>query len=239
MIPMRRKIFLNSIVSISLFIAAGLFGAQIKLINIELNVNLPFTPELSKKISPEKSTERQAQPKSVIEEPSTVIYPKIMSQPSSVQIRLSELLALSTKQLDNLRKQNPQFIPQQIDIIDLLKINQQRFSQNFYYIAHIPNYDAKQTRYILSSSHDEKHLLAYFLRNTITPTLEYRFEISECNQQRCNSQKQGNSFASFTFDKLPSFQERTLISAKCDYENIYRREYENDAEMEIAFKNCN
>jgi len=225
------KRLFSIILGIILLIATGVFGAQIKIFSFEFHLHTELSPDLQKKpkFYPEEPSDSASEPTDEMPQKSTVTLSK--------ELTLSTLLTLSKTELEELQTKNIRFVSQQIDIAELLRINQQEFNQNLYYMAHISSQNAKQTRYLLSSSHDEKHLLAYYLKNSIS-SLKCYFEVANCIKHICTTGKQDNSFASFKFNNFPNFKQGEFVTTDCQYENIYRRDYEDKTEIEIVFTHC-
>lgn len=97
--------------------------------------------------------------------------------------------------------------------------------------------DSSMKEYLFSSPSEDNLVAEGFekIKNNFT----INFEVHKCIHAKCTTIKNQDIYSSFKFNKLYStLNPKSKVMAKCNYENIYRREYTNELTIEIAYDNC-
>jgi hypothetical protein len=93
----------------------------------------------------------------------------------------------------------------------------------------------QEYRYSVASS---KHPVGTILDITRGTSLSILFTSKYCDADKCYTKIRDGHFASFKIPLHQRTQLNGLVSANCDYEAIYRRDYLKHQEVELAFQDC-
>ena len=131
-------------------------------------------------------------------------------------------------------------LPEELDLASIVRLHQERFQKLVpYWGANIYVADSSQQR-ILTSSPTAEHLLAELLTEFRSREVRCALEAETCSLDSCATKTDGGGFATVKFLK----NEGLLVApgdqvlAGCRYESIYRQEFEDRVEVEVAFGAC-
>lgn len=127
------------------------------------------------------------------------------------------------------------------DLIEENKLIQEvkKYKSNLNFGTYIHLSDSNNKKYLFSTP-SKSHYTSEVMEKTKHGFLKINFYNYKCNKNICFTKKSDGYFLSFEF---PVVQKKFIanslgITASCQYEGIYRREYTNMMEVQIAFNHC-
>ena len=153
-----------------------------------------------------------------------------------LSITFDELWSLDSKALEMVEAKgirvNDRVVSQEIEQ------KAKKYQDNMHYVAYIRINDANDNEY-LSSNPSYEHLLSEVLQK-IKGSFEVAFRVGSCNKDKCKTTPNGTLYSSFALAQKDIVRIATddKVVAKCNYDNIYRREYTSHKEIEIAYRGC-